>query len=115
MSKPVERAFGRRVREKRQKLGWTLRELSDKCGLTIAFLSDLENGKRGVGLGNAVHLSSVLGVRVQTMIAKPYDYGVCPHCEGRVTLKLKGGNVRCDSGHVFPDAAIIQEYSECQT
>lgn len=108
MAKPVEKAFGRRVREKRRKLGWSLRDLSEKSGLTIAFLSDLENCKRGVGLGNAVELSAVLGVRVQTMIAKPYDYGACPHCEGRVVEKMKAGNARCVAGHVFPMSAIVE-------
>lgn len=110
MARPVERAFGRRVRERRKALGWTLDELVENCGLTKAFLSDIENGKRGIGLGNAVELCRALKVSMPSMIKQPYDYGACPHCKGRVVLRdRKSKNDTCENKHVFPIKATLNE------
>lgn len=68
MPKPVEKRFGKRLRECRHNQGWSLRVLSKKCGLTIAFLSDIENGKRGIGLGNAVKLANVFGYGISEFL-----------------------------------------------
>ena len=43
--------FGRRVRRKREGMGLGLREVARRAGCSPAYLSDLEHGRRGGGLG----------------------------------------------------------------
>jgi transcriptional regulator with XRE-family HTH domain len=47
----IVRAFGRRVREQRERRGWGLAELAKSTGLPEAALDDLERGERDVSLG----------------------------------------------------------------
>ena len=53
--------FGLRVCERREQLGWTQRDLRERTGLSVGYLSDLGNGKRGASLYNAVLLADALG------------------------------------------------------
>lgn len=41
---------GKRLREQRISLGYTLKELSDAAGITLSFLSDIEHGRTLPGL-----------------------------------------------------------------
>ena len=54
--------FGLRVCERREQLGWTQRDLRERTGLSVGYLSDLENGKRGAILYNAVLLATARAV-----------------------------------------------------
>lgn len=56
-----ERIFGQNFRRWRNQNGVILREVSAKTGFSIAYLSDLENGKRGISLSNAVKLAAFAG------------------------------------------------------
>jgi transcriptional regulator with XRE-family HTH domain len=61
-------AFGGRVRNHRKWMRWTQRELCERAGLSVGFLSDVENGKRSVSLINAVNLAHALGVDLSKLI-----------------------------------------------
>lgn len=61
---PPEAIFGRRLRQWRQSRRQSLRETSAGAGFSIAYLSDLENGKRGISLGNAVKIAAYTGRRL---------------------------------------------------
>jgi transcriptional regulator with XRE-family HTH domain len=47
----------------RRKMGMTAKTLAKKAGLSVGFLSDLENGKRGVSAYNLVRLAEALKVK----------------------------------------------------
>lgn len=49
---------GRRIREARQRRGWTLEELSSRCGLSTSFLSQVERGRSSLSI---VSLSAICG------------------------------------------------------
>lgn len=55
-------AFGRAVKEKRRKLGYTQGFLADFSGLSVSFISDLENGKHTCELGKALYVANILGM-----------------------------------------------------
>ena len=54
--------FGRTIRNKRKKLGYTQALLSKYTGFSIRFISDLENGKETAELGKALFLLQLLGL-----------------------------------------------------
>ena len=54
--------FGRKIRNKRKKLGYTQAQLSEYTGFSTSFISDLENGKETAELGKALFLLQLLGL-----------------------------------------------------
>ncbi|WP_455902748.1 helix-turn-helix domain-containing protein [Clostridium sp.] len=54
--------FGRTIRNKRKKLGYTQAQLSEYTGFSTSFISDLENGKETAELGKALFLLQLLGL-----------------------------------------------------
>ncbi len=58
-------SFGSKLRERRKKLGYTQVYVSEVSGMSVSFLSDLENGKETVELGKALHLANLLGLDLE--------------------------------------------------
>ena len=54
--------FGRTIRNKRKKLGYTQAQLSEYTGFSTSFISDRENGKETAELGKALFLLQLLGL-----------------------------------------------------
>lgn len=61
-------ALGARIRQLRKGRGWTLRRLGAETGLTIAFLCDLEKGKRQPSAATLVLLSDALGISIDWLV-----------------------------------------------
>ncbi len=57
--------FGREVRNRRKRLGYTQKYISDFTGLSITFISDLENGKKTIEFGKALQLANLLGLDIE--------------------------------------------------
>ena len=58
-------AFGKMVRERRKKLGYTQQYIHEVTGISASFLSDLENGKTTIELGKAIHIANLLGLDME--------------------------------------------------
>ena len=58
-------SFGNKLRERRKELGYTQAYVSEVSGMSVSFLSDLENGKETVELGKALYLSNLLGLDME--------------------------------------------------
>lgn len=54
--------FGSLLKKRRKQLHYTQKFLSDFSGLSISFISDVENGKDTVELGKALKLANLLGL-----------------------------------------------------
>ena len=54
--------IGRRITDRRRKLGWTQEELAEKGDLTPQFVSYAESGKRAMRPENLLKIASALGV-----------------------------------------------------
>lgn len=71
----IERKFGERVRELRNAEGMSQSALAEQLAfvggprLTHSTIAKIERGARGVGLGEAVLLSQVLGIPLTDMLA----------------------------------------------
>lgn len=55
-------SFGEALRKRRKALHYTQAFLSEFSGLSISFLSDLENGKSTAELGKALLVANLLGM-----------------------------------------------------
>lgn len=60
--------FGRRVRARRQRLGWSQMALADAAGLHFTYVSSVERGERNISLTNIVRLAKALGSDPGTLI-----------------------------------------------
>lgn len=56
------KAFGQVLRTRRKELGYTQAYVSEVSGLSVSFISDLENGKRTIELDRAIRLANLLGL-----------------------------------------------------
>jgi Predicted transcriptional regulators len=54
--------FGKTIRERRKRLGYTQVYLADVTGMSVSFISDLENGKQTCELGKAIYIMNLLGL-----------------------------------------------------
>ncbi len=54
--------FGKQIREKRKSLGYTQKDISDFLGVSVSFISDLENGKPTIEFEKALKLANMLGL-----------------------------------------------------
>lgn len=57
--------FGKSIRDRRKKLGYTQMQLSEYTGFSTSFISDLENGKETVEFGKALFLVQLLGMDLE--------------------------------------------------
>ncbi len=62
--------LGGRIKERRLELGWTQDDLAVKAGLSKGFLSDLENGKRGIGADKLFDLVRVLNLSLDSIVGR---------------------------------------------
>lgn len=54
--------LGKIIRNRRKELGYTQSFVSEFTGLSISFISDVENGKRTVEFGKVLFLCNILGL-----------------------------------------------------
>ena len=57
--------FGKAIRTRRKELGYTQAYLSEFSGLSVSFISDVENGKKTIELGKSIYLANLLGLDIE--------------------------------------------------
>jgi XRE family aerobic/anaerobic benzoate catabolism transcriptional regulator len=71
--RPVPEAIlshlGAKVRTRRSALGWTLAELSSRCGISQRFLSDVEAGKANISVVNLQALARAVGTTAADILS----------------------------------------------
>ena len=55
-------SFGKTIRARRKELHYTQGFLAEFSGLSVSFISDLENGKKTIELEKAIYLANLLGL-----------------------------------------------------
>ena len=58
------KSFGAGIRARRKELGYTQASIAEFTGLSMSFLSDLENGKKTVQLEKALSVAMLLGLDI---------------------------------------------------
>jgi transcriptional regulator with XRE-family HTH domain len=65
--------LGPLIRDLRHRKGWTLREMSDKCGIPVSTLSKVEHDRLTLTYDRLLQLSQRLGIRMSELFAEPDD------------------------------------------
>ncbi len=55
-------SFGAMIKSRRKQLGYTQAFISEMTGLSVSFLSELENGKKTIQLEKAIQVAMLLGL-----------------------------------------------------
>src|SRR5580704_9940704 len=53
-------AMGKRIAQLREDRGMTQKQLADRAGLSVTFLSEVENGKRNISMGKLLSIADQL-------------------------------------------------------
>jgi len=61
-------AFGMRLKELRNKKGWSQATLAAKLGVTREYLARLEGGQHDPPLSTVERLAKILGVRISKLV-----------------------------------------------
>jgi transcriptional regulator with XRE-family HTH domain len=61
-------AFGRAIRAHRLERGYTLERLAEEAGLHPRYVSDVERGRRNVGLINVARLARALSISLSELM-----------------------------------------------
>lgn len=74
MSKKLNKAFGKALREVRRKRGLSQLKVSTASDLDRAYVSELENGLKNPSLDTIFRLAEAIGVAVADLIRKTAEY-----------------------------------------
>ena len=64
----IKKAVGARVRDLREKKGWSQERLGFKSDLHRNYVGGIERGERNVGVVNLARLAKALGVRPRDLL-----------------------------------------------
>jgi len=53
-------AMGKRIAQRREERGMTQKQLADRAGISVTFLSEVENGKRNISMGKLLSIADEL-------------------------------------------------------
>lgn len=56
--------LGSAIKKRRKELGYTQNFVSEQTGLSVSFISDVENGKATAEIGKIINLVNLLGMDV---------------------------------------------------
>ncbi len=68
-----KKAFGKRIKEAREKLDYTQAELAEEIGVSQNFLGDIERGIKLPSLSKLILLSNVLKLSLDSMFSESLD------------------------------------------
>jgi DNA-binding transcriptional MerR regulator len=92
------RADGRPLRRVREELGLSLRQASERSGLSISFISALERGVSGASVATLQRLTAAYGTTLHEVFAAPGDEAAdrLIRADARRALRLGNADVRIE-------------------
>jgi transcriptional regulator with XRE-family HTH domain len=60
--------FGRKVRQKRYELDWSIEKLAEKANLHANYVGSVERGERNIALENIIALAKALGCSAKELM-----------------------------------------------
>lgn len=85
--------LGRRLRDRRQSLGLTLKEVADGAGLSVGFISLVERGLTAPSLSSLVSISKVLKTDISAFLRQPQPPGTFTRHDQRQVYSISGQTV----------------------
>ena len=74
--------FGETIKCHRKENGWTLKELSERCGLSVAQLSKLENEKSSASIDSLRKLANVFRIPLSSITLTESEQKLSPVLDG---------------------------------
>ena len=68
MSLNMVRKVGRRIKELRQKKGWSQEKLAEEAGLHRTYIGQVERGEKSIGLENLFRIASALKTEATALV-----------------------------------------------
>lgn len=65
---PLQVAFGKLLKAKRQELGHSQEKLADLAGLHFTYVSSVERGERNISLENMAKIAEALGCNIRDLV-----------------------------------------------
>jgi transcriptional regulator with XRE-family HTH domain len=85
--------LGALIRRRRRKLRLTLRDVCTRAGLSVGYLSQVENDKAVPSLGTLAQIATGLDVGLDYFVAQPKPADALSRAEGRPRFSLPGSPV----------------------
>lgn len=89
----IPAALGQRVRKRRQLMSMTLQELSNACGVSVSYLSQVERGNAVPTLGTLAEIAAALDVSIDHFIATPKQVDSVTRAGSRQRFSVAGNSV----------------------
>ena len=64
----IQQQLGARIRQFRQKKGWSQEEFADRCGIHRSHMGEIERGHANVTLSTLVVVAQTLGTSAATLL-----------------------------------------------
>ena len=64
----IQQQLGARIRQFRQKKGWSQEEFADRCGIHRSHMGEIERGNANVTLSTLVVVAQTLGTSAATLL-----------------------------------------------
>ena len=80
-SEYIKTVFGLKLKQLRQKKGWSLQDFAGKTGLSKSYLNEIENGKKYPKHDKILQLAEVLHCRFDDLVSTKLDKSLAPITE----------------------------------
>jgi len=64
----IQQQLGARIRQFRQKKGWSQEEFADRCGIHRSHMGEIERGNANITLSTLVVIAQTLGTSAATLL-----------------------------------------------
>lgn len=96
-------ALGQRIRKRRQLMSMTLQELSNACGVSVGYISQVERDNAVPTLGTLAEIAAALDVGIDHFIATPRQADSVTREGARQRFSLSGSSIVYEQiGAEFP-------------
>lgn len=64
----INKRVGRKIKEYREKKGWTQEQLAFEANVHRAYIGQIERGEKNIGLQNLEKIAKALNVKIQQLV-----------------------------------------------
>lgn len=98
--------LGVAVKSARQAADWSAKDLAEKCAISAAKLSKIENGKQTLSFAKAIDICSALGIDVRHLAALAEEVASVADESASIRERLKANRKRLEEISVQKAIAI---------
>lgn len=70
MPRSIKKLVGQRIRELRERRGWSQERLAEEANLHRNYIGQIERGEKNMGVENLVRIAKALGVSTSSLLSR---------------------------------------------